>query len=77
MHCGLPVVAWNLPVYAEHFPVAVETIEVEKFDAFAQQVILLLKQPKKRDVKTQQGKICAENFTWEKTANKFNEYILC
>jgi glycosyltransferase involved in cell wall biosynthesis len=76
MHCGLPVVAWNLPVYAEHFPVAVETIEVEKFSAFAQKVVQLLSHPEKRVEKAKQGKACAEKFTWEKTAKKFNECIL-
>lgn len=76
LHCGLPVIAWNLPVFTEHFPVAVETIEVENFSAFAQKVVLLLSYPLKRVEKTKQGKACAEKFTWEKTAKKFNECIL-
>lgn len=75
MYCGLPVVGWKLPVYAEHFPVVVETIEGGEFNAFAQQVVHYLRNPEKRAMKVQAGKDCAEKFTWDKTAKKFYECI--
>ena len=75
MQCGLPIIGWNLPVYSEHFPQVVDAIEMEDYEAFSLRVVYWLRNAEKRNEKIQAGKRCAENFTWDATANSFYDCI--
>lgn len=71
MQCGLPVVAWKLPVYAEYFSGAMDVIDTEDYEAFASQVARYLGNPQQRAEQLPKGKLCAANFTWDVTARNF------
>lgn len=48
MACGVPAVAWDLPVYREVFPAGLVRIPPLRFDAFAETVIGLLQDADRR-----------------------------
>lgn len=75
MHCGLPVIGWNLPVFTEHFDKAIDLIELENHQLFAKKVIFYLDNPDNISKKILDGKTCAKKFTWDKTAKSFLECI--
>ena len=75
MQCGLPVIGWKLPVYAEHFPGVVDTMDVEDYSAFALRVVYYLRSPERLSEKMLEGRLCAGKFTWGMTAKNFYECI--
>jgi glycosyltransferase involved in cell wall biosynthesis len=70
MACGLPVVAYNLPVYKEVFEDKLITIPLGDIDAMARQVIFLLENP---DVARRMGEANKEfvrRYDWSVVAEK-------
>lgn len=76
MQCGLPVVGWKLPVYAEHFSGAVDTIDTGDYGAFASKVVYYIRDLQGHAERVLKGRQCAEKFTWDMTAKKFYACII-
>lgn len=68
MACGLPVVAYNLPIYNAIYPEGMVKVPVGNWQLFAKETEDLLKNEKKRKSISILAKKVAESFSWEKTA---------
>ena len=68
--CGLPAVAWNLPVYKEVFPKGIYVADVGDCEQFAQLVIDLLKNEKKRSLASTEARATAEKYGWDGIAQR-------
>ncbi len=67
---GLPVVAWDLPVFAEIFPQGMIKISQGDKVAFARAVIEILENNELRQKLTKEALVNARRFNWEKTAER-------
>jgi len=70
MACGLPVVAWDLPVYREIFKKGMVRISLGDHQAFAATIVELLGDEEKRAKMGQEAKSLAQKYDWEKVAEK-------
>lgn len=70
MACGLPVVAWDLPVYQEIFKEGMIRISLGDHEAFAAAVVNLLGNEEKRAEMGQEAKSLAQEYDWEQVAAK-------
>ena len=74
MACGLPVVAYDLPVYQHIFPRGMVRVPIGDKQTFAREVISLLHDRERRESLSVEAFGVASQYTWEKTAERlFNE----
>lgn len=76
MSCGLPVVAYKLPVYQEVFKDKLITVRLGDIDAMAKHVIFLLKNPKIANKIGEEGRTFIKRYEWKKIAIRELNYIL-
>jgi glycosyltransferase involved in cell wall biosynthesis len=72
---GLPVVAWNLPVFDEIFPKGMTKIKRRDTQNFAMAVSSLLCDEKKRKGLAQQAKANAKRFSWQQTTGRVESIL--
>lgn len=70
MSCGLPVVAYSLPVYEKIYGANILKSEIGNWKKFAESVIKLIEDKKKRLYFSDKSIKVAASFTWEKTAKE-------
>lgn len=70
---GVPVVAWNLPVFEEVFPKGMIKFERGKNELFAQKAVDLLENEKMRLNLAREAVENAKRFSWESTAEQFEK----
>ncbi len=70
MACGLPVVAWDLPVYREIFKEGMIRVPLGDHESFAATIVKLLNDEKKRAKMGQEAKSLAQEYDWEQVAAK-------
>jgi glycosyltransferase involved in cell wall biosynthesis len=68
MACGLPVVAWDLPVYREVFKKGMVRVPLGDHKAFAAAVIELLRSDKLRRRLGEEAKSFASRYNWAQVA---------
>jgi glycosyltransferase involved in cell wall biosynthesis len=64
MAAGRPVVAYDLPVYRRHYGGILEAVPCFDFDAFANSVVALLKDPSRREVLGNKGYVRSTRYDW-------------
>jgi glycosyltransferase involved in cell wall biosynthesis len=74
MVLGLPVVAWDLPVYREVFPVGLLRIPLGKISEFSAAVVKLFEDRALYNQTVTQSRVLSEQFDWDKLAA--NEGVL-
>lgn len=67
---GLPVVAWNLPVFAEVFPEGMVKVRIGDVEKFAREVLSLLTDPPLYNHLSGEAVANASRFDWDKVAKK-------
>lgn len=75
MACGLPVVAYDLPIYEEIYPEGMLKAKIGDIDGFAQQILNLLLDNRLRERLSSQAAEISKTFTWEKTAHQILERL--
>ncbi|MDD5044244.1 MAG: glycosyltransferase [Candidatus Omnitrophica bacterium] len=70
MACGLPVVAWDLPVFREVFPEGMVRVGMGDTDKFAEEVLRLLKDEGAYAELASQAKEVSSRYEWDKVARK-------
>lgn len=75
MAVGLPVVAYDLPVYRDIYPQGMVKIPIGSCQIFAQEVIRLLSNEVSRKKLGKQAKEVAKAFSWEKTGEEIWQRI--
>lgn len=68
MACGLPVIAWNLPVYEEIFPQGMITVPFGNFKRFAEMTLKLLDNSELRQSMGRDALNIASQYSWDKVA---------
>lgn len=75
MACGLPVVAYDLPVYSEVWKNKIIKVSVGDINNLKQKVIMLLKDDKLYRQISSDSKIYSKNFSWNQCAAKILKSI--
>jgi glycosyltransferase involved in cell wall biosynthesis len=75
MACGLPVVAWNLPVYREVFPKGMVRVPIGDIKKFADEVLRLLNDPELYEKMRSEATEMASKYDWNEIAKKELEFI--
>ena len=70
MACGLPVVAWDLPVYREVFPKGIIRVPENDISRFASVIIELLEDENKRKLLVEDAKNQAKEYDWNEIAER-------
>ena len=70
MACGLPVVAYNLPVYKEIFAQGIVTVPLKDIKRFSEEVVNLLENDEKRRVLGDKARSQAIMYDWGSVAAK-------
>ena len=70
MACGLPVIAWNLPVYGEIFPQGMITVPTGNFKRFAEMTLKLLDNSDLRQSMSKDALGIASKYSWDKVAGR-------
>jgi glycosyltransferase involved in cell wall biosynthesis len=70
MACGLPVIAWNLPVYGEIFPQGMITVRFGNFKRFAEMTLKLLDNSELRQSMGRDALNIASQYSWDKVAGR-------
>lgn len=70
MGCGLPVVAWDLPVYKRLFPKGMITVPVGDIEEFAGQVVRLLNDIQLRRNMVRDAVEVASRYDWDDIAER-------
>jgi len=73
--CGLPVIAYDLPVYKKVFPGLLKTVQIYNVQKFANAVLMLLKDKNLYEQLSFKGKQKMKNFTWDVFAKREIDYI--
>lgn len=68
--CGLPVVAYDLPVYRELFDGGMELVPVGDIEMFAASIIALLEEDTRRADLSHAGRCAARRYDWRETAGR-------
>jgi glycosyltransferase involved in cell wall biosynthesis len=76
MACGLPVVAYNLPVYKEVFEDKLVTVPVGDADAMVERVVFLLENPEVARTIGEAGREFIKRYDWSQVAEKELSAIL-
>ncbi len=72
---GVPVVAWDLPVYKEVFDHLVETASIGNKKSFAEKISSLLKNRKKLAELASQGENMIRKYSWDEIAKEESKII--
>jgi glycosyltransferase involved in cell wall biosynthesis len=75
MACGLPVVAWNLPVYRMIYPEGIIVAPVGDISALAEHVLNLLSSESLHNELSQKALKVVSNYDWDAIANHEREII--
>lgn len=76
--CGLPVVAYDLPIFVEHYPKnIIEIVPKGDIDKFSQKVIYLLTNRDKMKMMAASCREWAKNSNWEEIFRKQENIIRC
>ncbi len=75
MALGIPIAAYDLPVYKDTFKSAMKTVPVGRTDLFADAVLELLSDPKMRRTLTNKANDVIKRFAWELTVKKEEELM--
>ncbi|MBI1884569.1 MAG: glycosyltransferase family 4 protein [Chlamydiae bacterium] len=75
MACGLPIVAWDLPVYREVFPLGMVRISLGDKPEFSRAVLRLLDNPKLCEELIQGTNKVVEGYDWDQIAQRELELI--
>lgn len=67
---GLPVVAWNLPIFEEIFPRGMIKVEMGKIEKFANKIVKLLKDKKFYQKISLEAKKNSARYNWEETTKR-------
>jgi glycosyltransferase involved in cell wall biosynthesis len=70
MACGLPVVAYDLPVLREVYPKGVVRVAIGDKKSFSRAIIELLSDEKKHLEMSNWARKTSEKFSWEKSVGK-------
>ncbi len=73
--CGLPVIAYDLPVYEKAFPGLLNTIQTYNVKKFANAVLILLHDKNLYEQLSIEGKQRMKNFSWDIFAKREIDYI--
>lgn len=76
MACGVPVIAWNLPVYDEIFGENILKIEENNNDNFSEEVIELLKNESIRISMANKARSFIDKYSWDLIAKKHLGIVL-
>ncbi len=68
MACGLPVIAWDLPVYRRIYGAAFNAVPLGDHAAFATAICRLLDDPVAAETWRVKGLACAAGYDWDKLA---------
>jgi glycosyltransferase involved in cell wall biosynthesis len=71
MACGLPVVAYDLPVYKSHFPGGLVKVPIGDKRAFARAVTNVLNDDEQRTKLVNEAASVAARYTWDNAAASF------
>jgi len=75
MACGVPVVAYNLPIFESIFPQGMVTVPIGDTKEFAEAVIHLLKSEGIRRELGEEALKMAHMYDWDTTARKLSDYF--
>lgn len=75
MACGLPVVAYALPVYTEIYPAGMLKAEIGDINGLAKLILDLLSDNSLRERISLQAQEVSQAFNWEKTARQILERL--
>lgn len=75
MVCGLPVVAWDLPVYREIFPKGMIRIPIGDCGEFARAILNLLEGGQLREDTLKEAKEISQRYDWNKIIERELELI--
>jgi glycosyltransferase involved in cell wall biosynthesis len=75
MACGLPVVAYDLPVYREIFTQGVITVKLKDIQRFSEVITDLLNNEQKRVTLGKEAEVQASKYDWSDVASKERIYI--
>ena len=70
MACGIPVVAYKLPVYQDIYIQGIKMVDIGNKEEFAEVIVDLLENEQERTELVKQAKELSKNFSWKKTANE-------
>jgi glycosyltransferase involved in cell wall biosynthesis len=70
MACGLPVIAWNLPVYREIFPKGMLMIPYGNFERFAETTLKLLENSEFRNSMSKDALNISYQYSWDSVAER-------
>lgn len=68
MACGLPIIAYDLPVYREIWKKGMIKVPMGNLQLFSEKLIGLLENSRKRKLLSYQAQSFSKRFTWPKTA---------
>lgn len=70
MACGLPVIAWNLPVFREVFPQGMIIVPIGNFEEFAEEILKLLEDSALRNSISKDALDIASKYSWDEIAKQ-------
>jgi len=70
MACGLPVIAWNLPVFKEVFPLGMIQLPIGEISLFAEAVLKLLDNDEFYSALSAEAEKHVQNFDWSIVARR-------
>lgn len=70
MACGLPAIAWNLPVYREVFPQGMITVPIGNIEEFAEDILKLLEDSESRNSISNDALRIASKYSWNDIARQ-------
>lgn len=76
MACGLPVVAYDLPVFKEVFPKGMARIKIDDYRSFAETIIRLLNNEKEYQNLSNEAVKIASQYDWDDVAERELCYIM-
>jgi len=75
MCCGLPVIAWDLPIYREVFQDAIIQIKENNIDLFSKEIVELIKDSDKQTKMSNIGYEYIKKYSWDNAVNRELEII--
>lgn len=75
MNAGLPVVAYNLPIFGEVYKQGYVSVPLGNTEKFASEILSFLNDPKRYETLKSLAKRQAEAFDWNQAARKFERLV--
>jgi len=75
MACGLPVVAYDLPIFRKNFPLGMKTVPIRDTKAFASTVLELLEDVSLRNKLKMDALRMASAYDWDTVADQTLQYL--